>query len=74
MGVALGAIAWWCAGDLQERRVPLAMAGLGPFVGGFGRGLAGWRHGFGEGMWGAMVAELVIPAVVWGVGWGEGVW
>ena len=74
MGAALGAIGWWAASDLPVRLVPLAIAGMGPFVGGLGRGLAGWRHGFGEGMWGAMWAELVIPVVVWGVGRGEGVW
>lgn len=74
MGAALGFVAWWSTGNLQERQVPLAIAGLGPFVGGLGRGLAGFKHGFGEGMWGAMVAELAIPVGVWGVGWVQGVW
>lgn len=30
---ALGAIGWWAASDLQERRVPIAMAAVGILVG-----------------------------------------
>lgn len=74
MAAALGAIGWWAAGDLQERRVPLAIAGMGPFVGALGRGLAAWKFGFGEGMRAAMVAEVGIVVGILGVGWGEGVW
>jgi hypothetical protein len=74
MAAALGAVGWWASGDLQTRRVPLAMAGMGPFVGGLGRALAAWKHGFGDGMKAAMWAELAIPVVILGWGWGEGVW
>lgn len=71
---ALGAIGWWAASDLQERRVPIAMAAVGILVGALGRAVAGYRHGFGEGMWVAMWAEVAIPVGVWGVGRWEGVW
>lgn len=74
MAAALGAVGWWASGDLQARQVPLAIAGMGPFVGGLGRALAAWKHGFGDGMRAAMWAELAIPVVILGWGWGEGVW
>ena len=74
MAAALGAIAWWASNDIPNRQVPLAIAGMGPFVGGLGRGLAAWKHGFGRGRQGAKWAELGIPVAVWGVGRGEGVW
>jgi hypothetical protein len=74
MAAALGAIAWWASNNLQTRQVPLAIAGMGPFVGGLGRALAGWKHGFGPGMRGAMWAEMAIPVVVWGVGSVQGIW
>jgi hypothetical protein len=74
MAAALGAIAWWASDDLQTRQVPLAIAGMGPFVGGIGRALAGWKHGFGPGMRGAMWAELAIPVVIYGIGKFQGVW
>lgn len=71
----LGPILWWISENLPERLFPLACIGAGIFVGGIGRAVAGWKHGFHQdNVKRAMWVELVAPVVFWVFGRGKGVW
>lgn len=60
-----GALAWWASNNIPQRKVPLAILGVGVFAGGFGRFLAGNKHGFGQSMKNLMLVEMVVPVVVY---------
>lgn len=69
-----GIIVWWASNDILHRRVPLASVGLGIFVGGLGRWVAGVKHGFGPKTKMVMWVELVAPLVLWISGRVGGQW
>ncbi|KAM0715173.1 hypothetical protein Q7P37_009638 [Cladosporium fusiforme] len=70
-----GAIIWWISDDVGARLFPLAALGSGIVVGGLGRAIAGWKHGFPqENVRQAMWIEFVLPAAFWAYGRVKGVW
>ena len=71
---ATGAIVWWASNNLLERKVPLAIAGAGLFLGGLGRLRAGLKHGFGQNTKVAMNIELILPTLMYIFGKVVGQW
>jgi len=60
-----GVLAWWASNNISQRKAPLAILGAGVFAGGFGRFLAGNKHGFGPNMKTLMLVEMVVPVAVY---------
>jgi hypothetical protein len=60
-----GVLAWWASNNISQRKMPLAILGVGVFAGGCGRFLAGTKHGFGPNMKTLMLVEMVVPVVVY---------
>ena len=70
-----GIAMWWASNDMRARKMPIALLGGISLAAGVGRALSAFKHGFGA-EWTkiAMWAELLGPAVVFGVGRSQELW
>lgn len=62
-----GAMVWWASNDVKARRAPLALLGGIMILGGVGRLLAAWHHGFGEPLMAVFAGIEILGPVILGL-------
>lgn len=70
-----GAMLWWTSNDLRARQTPLALLGGISLLAGVGRFVSSMKFGFGA-EWTriAMLAELLGPPLIYGIGKNQALW